>query len=91
LFKLQGVTSILSWMMISRWSVGSLGSLVNVNAMVPPSSSSPTGVTIPQPFELTTVYDPTWHNLLLNWLILGLHAAIYLGITLIRQRQKDQI
>jgi len=91
LFKLQGVTSILSWMMISRWSVGSLGSLVNVNAMVPPSSSSPTGVIIPQPFELTTVYDPTWHNLLLNWLILGLHAAIYLGITLIRQRQKDQI
>jgi ABC transport system ATP-binding/permease protein len=91
LFKLQGITSILSWLMISRWSVGALGSLVNVNGMVPPPVPSPTGAEIPQPFETTMVYDPTWHNLSLNWLILGLHAAIYLSMTLTRQKQKDQI
>jgi ABC-type multidrug transport system permease subunit len=35
LFKMEGIASKLSWLMLSRWSVGAYGSLVNINAMVP--------------------------------------------------------
>ena len=35
LFKMEGLASTFSWLMLSRWSVGAYGSLVNVNAMVP--------------------------------------------------------
>ncbi len=35
LFKLEGLAGKLSWLMLSRWSVGAYGALVNVNAMVP--------------------------------------------------------
>ncbi|MEG4851470.1 hypothetical protein QUB10_11195 [Microcoleus sp. B5-D4] len=39
---------------------------------------------LPQLFEKTAVYEPTWQNLALNyWQILGLHAAVYLTATLL--------
>ncbi len=89
LFKITGIAKIISWLMLSRWSVGAYGALVNINAMVPEAIKLPDGTTVAQPFEPTPVYDPTWENLLLNWGILCLHALTYLTITFWLQKQKD--
>lgn len=89
LFEMEGSAQLLSWLMLSRWSVGAYGSLVDVNSLVPEPATNPDGSTVPQPFEETPVYDPTWENLTLNWLMLLLHSAIYLGIALWQQKQKD--
>ncbi len=89
LFKMEGLASTFSWLMLSRWSVGAYGSLVNVNAMVPALTKLPDGSTLPQPFEPTPVYDPTWENLSLNWGILCVHIFVYLMLTLWLQKRKD--
>ncbi|MGA7932500.1 MAG: FHA domain-containing protein [Kovacikia sp.] len=89
LFKMEGLTNKISWLMLSRWSVGAYGSLVNVNAMVPEPTKLPDGSTIPLPFEPSAVYDPTWSNLTLNWKILCLHAFIYLTVAFWVQKKKD--
>ncbi|WP_339384843.1 hypothetical protein [Tychonema sp. LEGE 06208] len=46
---------------------------------------------LPQLFEKSAVYEPTWQNLALNWGILGVHAAVYLTVTLLLQKRKDII
>ena len=89
LFKMEGAASKFSWLMLSRWSVGAYGSLVNVNAMVPAPTKLPDGSTLPQPFEPTAVYDATWENLSLNWGILCVHILVYLMLTLWLQKRKD--
>ena len=61
--------------MLSRWSVGAYGALVNVNEMVPEPQTYPDGTEIPQAFEISPVYDADWSNLGLNWAILGVHAG----------------
>jgi len=90
LFKLEGLAGKLSWLMLSRWSVGAYGTLVDVNGMVPEQSSIPGIEPPPLPFEPTPVYDATWNNLRLNWGILCLHAAVYLAIALWLQKRKDR-
>jgi ABC-type multidrug transport system ATPase subunit/pSer/pThr/pTyr-binding forkhead associated (FHA) protein/ABC-type multidrug transport system permease subunit len=89
LFKMEGFASKISWLMLSRWSIGAYGSLVNINRMVPNPTKLPDGSTIPLPFEQTAVYDPTWSNLLLNWGILCLHTGIYLTVAFWFQKRKD--
>ncbi|MEA5596675.1 ATP-binding cassette domain-containing protein [Rivularia sp. UHCC 0363] len=89
LFKIEGIGKIISWLMLSRWSVGAYGALVNINAMVPAAIKLPDGTTAAQPFEPTPVYDATWENLLLNWGVLGLHALVYLTVTFWLQKRKD--
>lgn len=84
-----GINKLLSWLMLSRWSVGAYGTLVNINALVPAPTKLPDGSTIPPVVEVTHVYDATWENLTLNWRILLLHAAIYLCATLLLQKRKD--
>jgi ABC-type multidrug transport system ATPase subunit len=89
LFKIEGIGKIISWLMLSRWSVGAYGTLVNINAMVPKALELPDGSIAIRPFEPTAVYDATWENLLLNWGILCLHAFTYLTITFWLQKRKD--
>lgn len=89
LFKIEKIGQYLSWLTISRWSVGAYGSLVNVNAMVPKPIELSDRTILPQLFEKSAVYEPTWQNLALNWGILGLHAAVYLTVTLLLQKRKD--
>ncbi|OUL17610.1 maltooligosyl trehalose synthase [Nostoc sp. RF31YmG] len=90
LFKTQeGVNKFLSWLMLSRWSVGAYGSLVNVNGLVPEPTRLPDGSTVTLPFEPTAVYEANWGNLNLNWGFLLLHTAIYLFITFWLQKRKD--
>ncbi|NEP38765.1 MAG: ABC transporter ATP-binding protein/permease, partial [Okeania sp. SIO2H7] len=89
LFKMEGLAGKFSWVMLSRWSVGAYGSLVNVNSMVPEPMKLPDGSTVPLPFEGSDVYDATWENLGVNWGVLCLHTLIYLGLTLWLQKRKD--
>ena len=89
LFNIKGMAKIISWLMLSRWSIGAYGSLVNINAMVPEAIKLPDGTIVTRPFEPTPVYDASWENLMLNWMILGLHALIYLAITFYWQKRKD--
>jgi ABC transport system ATP-binding/permease protein len=86
LFKSEGIARLLSWLTLSRWSIGAYGTLTDINGLIPAAIG--TG-TMPQPFSPTDVYDPTFPNLLLNWLMLLLHSAIYLGIAWQLQKQKD--
>ena len=89
LFEMAGIGSKISWLMLSRWSVGAYGILVNVNAMVPEPTELPDGSVITPPFEGSAVYDPTWENLALNWGILLLHAGLYLTVAWWVQKSKD--
>lgn len=90
LFKTdEGVNKFLSWLMLSRWSVGAYGSLVDVNNLAPEPTRLLGNTTIPQPFEPTSVYEPTWENLSVNWGFLLLHTAIYLFVTFWLQKRKD--
>ncbi len=89
LFKMEGIASKVSWLMLSRWSIGAYGTLVNVNAMVPEAQILPDGSKVSLPFQPTAVYEPTWENLGLNWGALVIHTLVYLGITLLLQKRKD--
>ena len=89
LFKMEGIGKYISWLMLSRWSVGAYGILVNVNEMIPEPITLFDGTEIPQPFEPSPVYEVTWQNLGLNWGILLLHIAVYFCLTLWLQKRKD--
>lgn len=89
LFNMEGIGKYFSWLMLSRWSVGAYGALVNVNKMVPDPIMLLDGTTIPRLFEGSPVYNSIWANLALNWVILLLHTAIYLGVTFWLQKKKD--
>lgn len=83
LFNLAGA-EIASWLMLSRWSVGAYGILVDVNGLVPdiPNKDS-------LPFSGSDVYTASGGNLALNWMMLILHSLVYLGVTLWLQKRKD--
>ena len=92
LFTLKGWSSKLSWLMLSRWSIGAYGSLANVNEMAPqanPTNPAFDPETLSEIFQATPVYDATWDNLILNWGILIAHTLIYAVIALIVLRRKD--
>ena len=80
LFSLGDQMKIVSWLMLSRWSVGAYGALANVNALgwFPGTAAKPT-------------YEATTSNLLLNWGLLLVHTMVYLGIALLIQKRKDPI
>lgn len=89
LFNMEGIASKFAWLMLSRWSVGAYGALVNVNGMVPEPTKLPDGSTVTLPFAGSPVYEATWHNLMTNWGALCLHTMIYLGLTFWLQKRKD--
>jgi len=91
LFDLSGISEKISWLTISRWSIGAYASLVDVNAMVPELQRLPDGTIREQVFSVTSTYDATWENLLLNWGVLGVHVAVYACVTLLLQKRKDII
>ncbi|WP_324281500.1 ATP-binding cassette domain-containing protein [Cyanobacterium aponinum UTEX 3221] len=89
LFEIKGIIQYLSWLMISRWSVGAYGSLVDINGLIPEPTILPDGTTMPLPFEEKYIYQPDWDNLSANWQMLLIHACFYLLITYFLQRNKD--
>jgi ABC-type multidrug transport system ATPase subunit len=63
LFKMEGIGKCVSWLMISRWSIGAYGSLVNINSLVPKAKILPDGTAIESPFKITSFYESGWNNL----------------------------
>jgi ABC transport system ATP-binding/permease protein len=91
LFDLDGISTQISWLMLSRWSVSAYGTLVDVNAMIPGSIIIPGQPPIPQPIQPNLIYAPTWEKLGLDWGALLLSAMIYLVIALYLQKHKDVV
>ena len=89
LFTLSEWSSKLSWLMLSRWSIGAYGSLADVNAMAPEANFSLNPQMLNEIFEASPVYNATWENLGLNWGILMVHTSVYAIATLFVLRQKD--
>lgn len=89
LFESNGIGKLLSWLTLSRWSIGAYGSLTDINGMIPELPRYPFMPDTPQAFSPSDVYNPSFDNLLLNWGMLILHAGIYFGITWYIQKQKD--
>jgi hypothetical protein len=89
LFNLQGWSSKLSWLMLSRWSIGAYGALADVNAMAPKPNPIFSGEVLKDIFQPSSVYEATWSNLNLNWGLLILHTLIYSMVALIVLRRKD--
>lgn len=88
LFKLEGATKAISWLTISRWSIGAYGAVLNLNSMIPEPTKM-LGKTIFHSLENNPAYNATWTNLLLNWMLLCLHSAIYLLVAYLVQKRKD--
>jgi ABC transport system ATP-binding/permease protein len=89
LFKNDGISDWIAKLMLSRWSIGAYGTLVNVNHLIPAQPQGAPNNAPKLPFEPSQVYDPTWSNLWLNWGMLLLFSALYLGIAAWNQRRKD--
>lgn len=89
LFSMEDAGKYLSWLTISRWSVGAYGTLVDVNAMIPEPIILPDGSAIALGIPESLVYESTWDNLMINWLVLILHTLIYFVVTFILQKRKD--
>ncbi len=84
LFKLEGASRVISWIMMSRWSIGAYAAGLNVNKMAPKPIEGIVSV-----FESTSTYEATWSNLLLNWGILCVHSLVCLSVSLWQQKRKD--
>ncbi|MEM7593514.1 MAG: ATP-binding cassette domain-containing protein [Cyanobacteria bacterium P01_A01_bin.83] len=89
LFTLDVWSSKLSWLMLSRWSIGAYGSLADVNSMAPQPNPVLSAEMLNDIFQATPVYDATWDNLILNWGILMAHTLIYAIVALIALRRQD--
>ena len=89
LFKSEGVSQIIAWFMLSRWSMGAYGALVNINAMIPEQTKLPDGSLMPRAMDPSYVYDATWSNLLLNWGMLLIHVMVCLLLSGLFQKRKD--
>jgi ABC-type multidrug transport system ATPase subunit/ABC-type multidrug transport system permease subunit len=89
LFELEGLPTKFAWLLLSRWSVGAFGAIVDVNSMIPSAIQIPGHAPIPQPMQTTPIYEATWHNLGLNWSVLAVSSLVYLAIAFVVQKRKD--
>ena len=86
IFESQSWSSRLSWLTLSRWSVGAYGALADVNAISPNMDNMEHLAPL---FQGSPSYAPNWDNLLLNWSMLLAHTIAYFLVTLIIQKRKD--
>lgn len=84
LFDIGDTGKYITWLMLSRWSIGAYGSLANVNSIVPPLYKE----VLKRP-KMFGNPEPNLESLVLNWLILLVHILVYLAIALWLQKRKD--
>jgi putative ABC transport system ATP-binding protein len=89
LFQIKDLSQYLSWLTVSRWSVGAYGTLLDLNRLIPEPVTLPDGTLMPAPFIPKSVYEPHWSNLLLNWEMLALQAIICLIVIFIVKKRQD--
>ncbi len=90
LFALDKVAvgKAISWLTISRWSIGAYGTLIDLNLLIP-TSKNDAGVDFSQVMKASDVYKTSWQNLGINWGMLLLQSVVYIGITIWLQKRKD--
>ena len=86
IFESQSWSSRLSWLTLSRWSVGAYGALADVNAISPNMDNMEHLAPL---FQGSPSYAPNWDNLFLNWGMLLAHTIAYFLVTLVIQKRKD--
>ena len=74
IFKLEGMTELISWAAVSRWSVEGYGTVANLNSL--PLRLQQQGVMISH--ESEQFFEYTAEHLLQSWGILVLYAIIFL-------------
>jgi ABC transport system ATP-binding/permease protein len=82
IFKLEGATSILSWLAIGRWAMDAYGSIADLNSLPQVSGGPP----------VSPIYDEYTHgagHLWARWLIMLLYTAACLALTVWLLRRKD--
>ncbi len=84
LFDLEGPARLISWLMLSRWSIGGYAAALDINSMVPAAIPN-----LSLPFEGADAYAATWENLAFNWSVLCVHSLVCLGVSLWQQKRKD--
>jgi ABC-type multidrug transport system ATPase subunit/ABC-type transport system involved in multi-copper enzyme maturation permease subunit len=92
LFTIENAGKFISWLMLTRWSIGAYGLLVEIQDMINAARGTDEFkiAKMPLPFEDTNnVYLQSWGNLSVNWGMLLLHTAIYLTVTYLLQKRKD--
>ncbi|MBW4614975.1 MAG: ATP-binding cassette domain-containing protein [Desmonostoc vinosum HA7617-LM4] len=87
LFDMKGVGEYISWLMLSRWSVGAYGILGKVNLLVPVITSEDNDIS--SSIKQLPMFDNTLQNLLLSWGLLLAHTIVYLVIAMWLQKRKD--
>lgn len=85
LFNISGLGTYLTWLMISRWSVGAYGSLADINAIIPGAIQQEAD----NPFKPLKMFDPSLGGITLSWAALVIHILVYLTITFWLQKRKD--
>ncbi|WP_368667634.1 ABC transporter permease [Synechocystis sp. LEGE 06083] len=91
LFQIKGVSQYLSWLTVSRWSIGAYGTLLDINGLVPEPIIFPDDKVMESAFKTNPVYDPSWGNLLINWQVLLLQGFLYLAIIFLLKKRQDII
>lgn len=74
IFKLEGVTELISWAAVSRWSVEGYGTIANLNDL--PLRLQQQGIMIPH--EAEHFFEYTTEHLLQSWGILVIYAVVFL-------------
>jgi ABC transport system ATP-binding/permease protein len=90
LFALDKVAvgKAISWLTISRWSIGAYGTLIDLNLLIPTSKNG-ADVDFSKVMKVSDVYKASWQNLGINWGMLLLQSVVYIGITIWLQKRKD--
>ena len=74
IFKLEGVTELISWAAVSRWSMEGYGTIANLNDL--PLRLQQQGVMIPHDVEY--FFEYTAEHLLQSWGLLAVYAIVFL-------------
>lgn len=74
IFKLSGVTEIISWFAVCRWSMEGYGTTANLNEL--PLRLQQEGIMIPH--EAESFFEFTSSHLLTSWGIMGLYTIVFL-------------
>jgi ABC-type multidrug transport system ATPase subunit/ABC-type transport system involved in multi-copper enzyme maturation permease subunit len=94
LLHLKNIDNFISWLMLSRWSVGAYGILANINLIIPDNlddlkDQNCNPLDINMPLSDHNMFEPLLSNLFLNWGVLLLYIIIYLTITFWLLKRKD--
>lgn len=85
IFKLEGASTALSWLTVSRWAFDAYGATADLNHM----RYAPGARTMAQYGLAETAFTPTSSHLLSRWAALGAQMVVCLALTALVLRRRD--